>query len=565
MTGPLGSETWTAILAVPVVYLWPGMALRLALGRAPVHLFRLVVDGALLGALPALVVLVVSRQLTGWAPAVVTGLVLTALPVLLRRAPLRLPERREWTAAGASLLALAAWFYGQRTDVARPLERYWWPGEGAAERLPAEAGAPEVGEGWTEATSVDDAGLLRLATAGTAALRTETEVLLAVQGPVGTVFRAGSQVLQVQASPTESTEEGPVRRYRPDGRGVAVAWVSGDVVFRPDAPVTVYAIPSQDALWSLDGSGELRVAHYYQLLNMVEQVDWARERWVTDVQPPLWTPVYAAVLAVTGGDVPTANVLHAWLLVACVLAGVGWLAAYAPGAPAPAWLLPGLGAVAVGKLVVTAGSAGMPDTLYALAIVAAVVALADQPLRPGPFELTGLAAQLLRYPGSGVVAVAALLDGRWRAAVRLGTVVVVAMVATGVAGLATGKLDAWLATVAWETGPEHWHGDTDPTLLLSRIPGFFRNWLVYAGGAPLLAAVAWPRGTRVALGTALLYSLLLCTIDHRPTHYFLPLVLLSVLALGASAAALQPPRGTALASLGVLGLLIFWVRGPILE
>ncbi len=565
MTIPTGSETWTAIVAVPLVYLLPGLALRLAMGRAPVHPFRAVVDGALLGAIPALLVLAVSRQNPSPGVALGVGIAATVVVALARRAPLETPTRREWVAAGASIFLLAAWFYGQRTDVARPLDRYWWPGDGAADRLPAESPAPELGEGWTAATPVDDAGLVRLETAGIATLHSDTDLLLAVYGEVGTVFIAGDQVFSVQASPTEDDDEGPVRRYREGQRGVGRAWVSGDVVFRADRAVTVYAIPSQDALWSLDASGELRVAHYYQLLNMVEQVDWARDRWVTDVQPPLWTPIYGATLAVTGGDVPTANVLHAWLLVAVALAGISFLSAYAPGAPGPAWLLPGLAAVSVGKLVVTAGSAGMPDTLYALALLAAVNALAEEPFRPGRFELTGLAAQLLRYPATGVVVVAAVFAGRVRAAFRAVAVVVLAMIATGLVGFATGHLEQWLATVTWETGPEHWNEEDDLPALLARVPDFYRNWLLYAGATPLLAALAWPRGTRVALGTALVYSLLLCTIDHRPTHYFLPLVLLSTVALGCTSERLGGRRGSALSLLGVAGLLIFWFRGSILE
>ncbi|MBM4367961.1 MAG: hypothetical protein FJ102_17240, partial [Deltaproteobacteria bacterium] len=438
-------------------------------------------------------------------------------------------------------------------------ERYWWPGDGAAERLPPQGAAPAT-SGFSEATPVSDAGLLRLR--GTGTITPEAPLLLVLQAPVGSAVSVGEESLEVRATPVEDRAEGPVRRYLPGKLGVVTAWIEGPTEVA--APLA-FALPSQDALWTLDGSGELRVAHYYQILNMVEQVDWARDRWVTDVQPPFWTPIYGAALAITGGDLPTANVLHAAVLLAAVLAGLLFLRNFAAEAPLPAWCLPGAAAVVVGKLVVTAGSAGMPDTLYAVALLGALAALGDEPFRGGRFELLGLAAQLLRYPATGVTVVAALLAGRWRAALRVATVIFLAAAAFGLAGLATGALDGWLRTVAWETGPEHWHGETDPALLLGRAPGFYWAWLLYSGGGLALAAAAWPRGTRVALGTALVYSLLLCTIDHRPTHYFLPLVLLSAAGTGATSGALRPALGTGLSLAGLAGLLIFLLRGTILE
>ncbi len=552
-------ESWLALLAVPAVYLGPGLALRLLFSRGPVDPLRVGLDAFFVGVAPGLAVLAVSRH-TGspWASLGAAGLV--SLAALASRArglvPLSRPER---TGLGVAVLLLGAWFHGQRADIARPLERYWWPGEGAAERLPEVAPSPGT-SGFDEVEAVSDAGLLRLRGAGT--IEAVVPVLLALQAPVGSVVRVGDREIEVRASPVEEPGEGPVRRYLPGKLGVVAAWIEAPT--EVEAPL-VFAIPSQDALWTLDGSGELRVAHYYQLLNMVEQVDWAADRWVTDVQPPFWTPIYGAVLAITGGDLPTANVLHAAVLLGAVLAGLLFLRNFAGEAPLPAWCLPGAAAVVAGKLVVTAGSAGMPDTLYAVALLAAVAAVGDEPFRAGRFEALGLAAQLLRYPATGVTVVAALLAGRWRAALRLATLVLAAAAAFGLGGLATGAVDGWLRTVAWESGPEHWHGETDPAVLLGRVPGFYWAWLLYSGGGLCLAAIAWPRGTRVALGTALVYSLLLCTIDHRPTHYFLPLVLLSAAATGSTSGALRPALGTGLSLAGLGGLLIFWFRGPIVE
>ncbi len=552
-------ETWLALLVVPAVYLGPGLALRLLFAKGPVDPVRVGLDAYFVGVVPALVVLAVSRH-TGspWAALGVAGFFAVGGLASGARGQVA-SSRPERIGLAVSVILLGAWFFGQRGDIARPLERYWWPGEGAAERLPELAPAPAT-TGFAEATPVSDAGLLRLR--GTGSIEAEGAVLLALQGPVGSVVRVGTEEIELRASPVEELGEGPVRRYLPGKLGVVAAWI--DAPTEVEAPLA-FVIPSQDALWTLDGSGELRVAHYYQLLNMVEQVDWAHERWVTDVQPPMWTPIYGAVLAVTGGDLPTANVLHAAVLFAAVLAGLLFLRNFASAAPLPAWCLPGAAAVVVGKLVVTAGSAGMPDTLYAVALLAAVSALGEEPFRAGRFECFGLAAQLLRYPATLVTVVAALLAGRWRAGLRVATAVGVVATAFGVGGFATGALDGWLGTVAWESGPEHWHGETTPAVLLARLPGFYWAWLLYSGGGLALAAVAWPRGTRVALGTALVYSLLLCTIDHRPTHYFLPLVLLSAAGTSATAAALRPALGTGLSLAGLSGLLIFWIRGPIVE
>ena len=107
--------------------------------------------------------------------------------------------------------------------------------------------------------------------------------------------------------------------------------------------------------------------------------------------------------------------------------------------------------------------------------------------------------------------------------------------------------------------------EADLWVLLGRAPAFFALWFVYSGGTLLLAALRWPTGTRVALGTALLYSLLLCTIDHSPTHYFVPLVQLSALAAACTADSVRSAAARhGLAGLAAGGLLIFLVCGDIL-
>lgn len=472
--------------------------------------------------------------------------------------------RNERLGGGVALLLLLVWFGRSAGDIARPLDRYWYL-EGVDRELP-EAGQPCTAlDGWAEVTRMGDPaeGLTRLRPAGRIASLSgcDSRQVFAMRAPVDAeVDGLPGGPLAVLASPVEAPEEGPVWRYL--DAGVAGRWLDAPdptaltLTFSQPESSTVFLLPTQAALWTLHGSGELRYAHYYQLLNMVEQLRWAQDRWVTDVQPPLWTWILGPALALTGGGQPTANVLFTGVLALTALAGLRFLRRFAPDAPAVAWALPGLAAVVTGKLLMEPGSTAMPDALYAVAIVAALA---------GPTLPFGIAAQLLRYPATGVVVLGTLLSGAWREAARLLGAVFATAAAFGLLGWLTGALDGWLRTVAWESGPEHWHGQTDPAALLARIPAFYRIWLLYAGGTPLLAAVAWPNGTRVALGTALGYSLLLCTIDHSPSHYFVPLVQLAAVACGCSAAHLRPAWArTLLATLGAAGLAWFWWRGELL-
>jgi hypothetical protein len=106
-------------------------------------------------------------------------------------------------------------------------------------------------------------------------------------------------------------------------------------------------------------------------------------------------------------------------------------------------------------------------------------------------------------------------------------------------------VDDLLFVLYFETFPEHWHGDFSLPSLLPRIPDFYWLWLRYSGGGVLLALAGLPgaptlarRGARFLLLGAFAYSLILSTVDHHPTHYFLPLVALTGPALIATSAAL---------------------------
>ncbi len=567
-------EVWQALFGIPALYFAPGFALAIAAnrraGRAEPDVIRVLFE-TFWWSLPATIVgwgLARTVEVAGW-PQLAVSLLSALVGAWLARKDAGgpwLPPARQAFGATMALGLLAAWFARSAGDVARPLDRYWYLAD-AAERLPENGRAPLAEGAWREAVAIGDPtdGVLRLRPGGG-----KTRLVGPTDGPFIIAMHAfpgarlkglGKKRLTVELSPTEDPAEGPVWRYR--GQGVAATWVDqlgeGESILlnagEPES-TTLYVVASQAGLWTLDGTGELPFRHYYQLLNMVEQLRWADERWVTDVQPPLWTWVMGPAIVLTHGGQPTANVLLLVVLAVGALGGLLFLRRYAADAPIVAWALPGAAAVVVGKLVLEPGSAGMPDTLYGVAIVAGLTSRAP---------LFGLAAQLLRYPGAAVVLMGALFQKDRTQARRLVQVVFLAILAFGLGGYATGALDGWLATVAWESGPEHWHGEFAPTALLSRIPAFYWGWLWYGGFTPLLAALTWPLGTRVALGTALTYSLLLCTIDHSPTHYFVPLVLLSSLACACTAAALTRRwTGNLVAAAGVLGLVHFWWAGDIL-
>jgi hypothetical protein len=572
-------EPWLALLGIPGLLFAPGWALACRANRGEgggAQLLDVLVDAAWMSVPAAALGWVLARE-TGLGGAAV--LAMAAFGALIGDLVARghLPARllaspRERLALGAGAVLVACWFGLSAGTVARPLDRYWYLG-GAEEELPESGIAMVASSGWAEATPIGapEAVLLRLRPAGPQA-RLEAvggaggAFAVALHGPVGaTVEGIGDRRLVVEASPVEVAEEGPVWRYRDAGvvgRMVEAQEPMLDLRFSDPGHSTLYVIGSRDALWTLHDSGELRFVHYYQLLNMVEQLAWIEERWVTDVQPPLGTWVLGPAVLFTGGGLPTAGVLLLYVLLLSTAAMTRVVSRWAPDAPLPAWLLPGAAAVVTGKLVLEPGSAGMPDALYATAIVAALA---------GRGEVYALVAQLLRYPGWAVVAVGLALSGETRRLGRALALLSAAVCGFALGGYATGALEGWIATVAWESGPEHWHGNFAPAELLSRVPDFSLSWLIYAGGTPVLALIRWGPGVRATLGTALVYALLLATIDHAPTHYFLPLVQLSACACACASGPSPGFLGSsgaggfriALAMLGCAGLLIFWLLGDI--
>ena len=418
----------------------------------------------------------------------------------------------------------------------------------------ADDGAPlDVlpGEGWAgeERVGWEEAGAWHLTPSGSTAMlvsRTGARgrVVLAVRGPIGSTVSAGGATARVQASPVEEPDEGPVRRYLKAGTvglTVPVDLAPGESLVVQTTGGDVYLLPSPDAVWALHAEGGLRYVHYYQLLNQVENLDWAAEvrkdRWFTWNQPPGWSPILAVATLLISPDMPGCNALFLWVVLLVGLSAVRLAALLGPGAPAVAWLIPGAMAAAHGLLMLEPASTNFPDSLYAAAILGVAMALAAG--RARAFAAMGIWSQALRWPGAIVasllaIAFATLSRARpWRGLGILWAGVALGGAVAAVAA-ATGHADDLLFILYFETFPEHWHGEADAAALLGRVPRFYGTWALYTGGG-LVAAVALalgrhnpPRaGARALIASALAYSVFLATIDHDPTHYYLPLIALT--------------------------------------
>ncbi len=574
----IGAPGWALGLFVLPAVIWaPGWGwARWLHGRreAPGSPLQIAIDAAWIGI--GLVVLsgTIVRELSlapGWLLALS---VLWGVPGLVmawrQRAPrLELPDHRVLAGLAAVAFAVVLVAWNHAPGLVRPMDAYWWhgaPDQGGWQRTVIE-GEDFEAIGWPEAGAMKaelEAGEHRLLAASRGPL------LVAARADQGTtVTIAQDTVLDeaiVETDPQELEEEGPVPRYL--DRGVAAAYAElspGALTVTLSAPATVYLVPSQDAVWALDELGELRFVHYYQCLNIVENLRWARDTTVnlraTVNQPPLWAYVLAVPSALIDQDQKGAALIFLWVLMLCGATGVRLLQLAGAGATWPAWVIPALATAIHGRLMVEPGSFNFPDSLYTAAVLAGLVAL----LQPGPVRLSlvAIAASLLRYPGAVLIAGATLLwslmQGRLRGLVKpalgiagigAGVLALVALV-----GLVSGNLAEWWKILWFETFFEHWHGEADPRILLSRTPWFYWTWVVYAGGAPLLALVGARGRSLLLIATAGCYSLLLCTIDHSPTHYFLPLVYMSAIALAAGAGTLpqRVVRAVVLA-LGIIGL-----------
>ncbi|MCB9780082.1 MAG: hypothetical protein H6742_16065 [Alphaproteobacteria bacterium] len=497
------------------------------------------------------------------ALAVAFGLVGSVLGRHGRAAPSPRRELLGGLAVVVAVLFAAAW---RMDDARRPLDAYWWldgADDEGHEILPL-----RPGEGWAEATPIgwEEANTWRLdspqpgaAFEGELVAEDDLDgrVVLAVRGPIGSTLTVAGQTVEIQASPQEEGEDAPVRRYL--DRGVAALATDLSLARGEALPVTLtgdqlYVFPGTESIWSAHAEGDLRYTHYWQIVNQVENLDWAREvlddRWLTLNQPPGWTPVLAVTVLFADGDLPGANLLFLAVLVLVGGSAVRLASLVGRGAPAVAWVVPAAMVLVHALLMFEPASTMFPDSLYAAAVLSVACALAGR--RWAWFAVLGIAAGTLRYPGVALATLLALAwwstgNGRpWRGLIGLwGLVFLGGMAAAGL--LLTGKLDDLLFILYFETFPEHWHGDYAPTSLLPRIPSFYWIWLRYTGGGLLVAlpfvfgrGTPARRGLRFVLGAALAYSTLLATVDHHPTHYFLPLVALTGVAVVAASASARP-------------------------
>lgn len=568
-------------LALPAVLWAPGLGLARRLGGGQATGLQVAIDAAWISTLLAVVSVSITRAL-GADPSLVLGL--SAVWGLIgaglgRRAPWPPHSPRgAWGAVVGVIVALLALVVWRGEDLRRPLDGYWWSPD--AEALPEEPGVVEPGAGfgapevlgWPEQRAMrfvdpdGDGGTLRVGSEGAA--------LLLLRGPVGARLQVGDAApVEITADVVEVEEEGAVPRYL--DRGIVAALVPlrpGEVqvtITGVDGPAELALIPGREGVWSLHSVGAYRFVHYYQLLNIVENLRWAEELWVSRAltvnQPPLWSYPLAVATGLGAPGLLGANALLLGVLLLLGAACAQLIATYSPDAPAPAWALPALAAVTVGHLMIEPGSTTFPDPLYAAAMVSGVAALGA----PWRFGAVGVLSGALRYPGVVALSLfwavgAALgLVGRrplgalWGLTGALGLTV-------GAYALVTGQLSEWLEILWFETGPEHYHGETSPSALLPRVPEFYGTWLWYTGGGLLCALPLAGRGARLCAIGAGLYSLMLCTIDHHPTHYFLPLVALSACAVATNAAALERPAlRWGLPCLALVGGLWFLGQGAV--
>lgn len=586
---------WVRGLVVPPALLWaPGWGIAAWLDRDGDSRLQRALDGAWIGAALAWVGVAIARE-AGLAPGifeiflVAWALAWSVLGAVLSRGR-RLPptggmERWGVLAVAVAVLGVAAW---RADDIARPLERYWWHGQ-ATEAGADGAVLPVVpGTGWASQERVgwEEAGAWALTPSDGPGTLTSSEgaaglVVVTTTGPIGTRISVGDQTATVQRSPVEQEDEGPVRRYVTAGTAavaVPVDLAPGDALTVETDGAAVHLLTGPDAVWALHATGQLRSVHYYQLLNQVENLDWASEvrddRWFTWNQPPGWSPLLSTATLLVLDDLQGGNVLFLWVVLLVGCSAVRLASLLAPGAPVVAWVVPAGMAAAHGLLMLEPASANFPDSLYAASVVSVAAAAAAG--RAKAFAGLGVWAQALRWPGtvvSALIAIGFAVFRRWRPVSGLSLLAGGITLGIGAAAVAalTGHAEDLLFILWFETFPEHWHGEYDPTVLLSRIPGFYGTWLAYTGGGLAVAVVGAigarnpaREGLRAVLLPALAYSALLCTIDHHPTHYFLPLVALTgPMVVAASAATRHRVVRMALPAVVLVGISIFLWKGQV--
>ncbi len=454
-----------------------------------------------------------------------------------------LPNER--LGVGLVCLTVAVFALWKWADLQRPLHGYWYLS--GADSGQYEGAAPEPAAGGVERIEGSDSGGYRLELSGgevelVASSSARGRIAFAMDGPLGATLQVGNKAATVMQSVVERPDEGPVRRYLESGVAGLVVDVdleAGEALRVQADGTSLYVLPGAESVWAAHASGALRYVHYYQLLNQVENQVWAQEmledRWATLNQPPGWSPQLSLATLLIVDDMPAAGALFLLVLLLVGGSAVRLAVVLAPRAPAAALAVPAAMVAAHGLLMVEPGSFNFPDSLFAAAMLSVAAAVAER--RTGWIAALAIAAGLSRWPGVIVATIFLLVHGRvlgrtqWLALKRTWQWVVIGAVVAAV-GVLSGVLEDLLFILYFETFPEHWHGEYGATRLIPRVPGFYALWTVYTGGGLLLASLAaafsTPSQSRAGLRWLLLstglYSVMLATIDHHPTHYFLPLV-----------------------------------------
>lgn len=379
------------------------------------------------------------------------------------------------------------------------------------------------------------------------------------RGPVGTkaaLERSGKEVAsaEVVRRIAENEREGPVERYwdwgiaelradlevPPGGVRVdleATGFDDAEGGRWPREQAQVYDLINVDlevlapALPKLG----LRPMHYYQLLNVAENVRWAdeytRDLYVTLNQPPLWSYVYAPIRVLMGPHLFSVRLFFLLMLLGTVAVSARLVETEAGSVPALALVPLALVAASHGRLMDGNGSVNFPDNLFAFAVLASVLFAVRDQVRS--FASWSFAATLLRYPGSTVVTfvlagLALFYRGRRRSVGRLAVAmwgsIGLFCLSMVVGGAWTGQLGEWLDVLFFETVPEHFSNNAQPLPVWMR-PFEFLKELAFFSGLLLPFALLRPgRLARLALFVTFCYFPFLAFVDHFSHHYYLPML-----------------------------------------
>ena len=510
-----------------------------------------------------------------------------------------LPPREQMgiIASCIAVLFIATWKYG---DISRPLDRYWYlygaddPTNDFIPIKPARNWSIKESIGWEEA------GAMRLVPNSKnpdliADKRANGRITLAVRGPVGSYISVLDEKNVVKSSmvahrfnASQNMTEGPVRRYLDKG----VAAISVGIDLQPGEYLgldvqgdEVYLMPSSDAVWALHAEGQLRYTFHYQILNQVENLVWAQEiqdnRRFTWNQPPGWSPLLSCAMILVYPDMQGAGALFLWVLLLIALSGSRLASLVNPHASSMAYVLPAIYVCSHALLMIEPASFNFPDSLYTAAILGMLIQIIQR--KYIAFAVMVFLTQALRWPGSflGLVFIGLQFyyhrdQHMFKQMIQwLFAIVGITIFIGGIAYL-TGDAEDILFILYFETFPEHWHDNYNPKDLLPRIPDFFALWTMYTGGGFMLllpflfgnkdsmANNLSHKNTKILFFGIFLYALLLSTIDHHPSHYFLPLVAITAPCLVATSTQLPTTKSQLIyIGLAILGIGVFLWNGVV--